>query len=28
LGSGTWKWRSGSGESPNKMAAGLFRGRQ
>ena len=23
-----WKWRSGSGDSPNKMAAGLFRGRQ
>ena len=28
LGSGTWKWRSGSGESPNKIAAGLFLGRQ
>src|SRR4026209_109025 len=23
-----WKWRSGSGDSPNKIAAGLFRGRQ
>ena len=28
LGSGTWKWHSGCGESPNKIAAGLFRGRQ
>src|SRR5205823_12420575 len=23
-----WKWCSGSGDSPNKMAAGLFRGGQ